>query len=150
MRLRGIAGILAPCRMANRSEALAESSTEPRGVYWARFRKNGLPVLYAVTSAGDVLRSIAVEPHWDRDEVVAFLWKQLDEKNPLPTLVRDAPTISRPLPTDPRHLAEVYVELDSFAAWRRDRAKKLARGWRPPPIWRDQRSEIGEAEEHER
>lgn len=54
-----------------------------RGVYWARYLKNGRPIAYAVSSEGNVVRRYVVQ-HDERAELaIAMLWDHLDVVNPV-------------------------------------------------------------------
>ena len=78
-------------------------AVEARGVYWARYRRKGCPVAYAVDSRGERVKSVYVLPTSDPSEAIAFLWKCLDACDPLPQikLVTDEPPSAAPATSRP-------------------------------------------------
>lgn len=76
----------------------AQAPVEERGVYWAPYSKGGLPVLYSVKANGDRLQGIILQPSSSADEAIAFLWKQLNERDPVPVLrlVKDDDALTPP------------------------------------------------------
>lgn len=77
-----------------------EIELAPRGVYWARYTKNGKPIVYAVNSSGDVVRRYVVQLPTRAELAVAALWEYLDVVDPKPQLK----LVKLPLPAvDRRH-----------------------------------------------
>lgn len=60
----------------------ALSETTERGVYWARYTKNGKPIAYAVNSRGDVVRRLVVQHESRAQAAVDYLWNYLDLVDP--------------------------------------------------------------------
>jgi hypothetical protein len=81
----------------------ANETIEERGVYWARHRKKGCPVAYAVDSHGERVKQFYVLPTSNPDDAVAALWRYLDLVDPVPRLelVRATPAPALPRPTKP-------------------------------------------------
>jgi hypothetical protein len=119
--------------MTTRYGSAAESSVEERGVYWANYRRHGCPVLIAVDSRGERVKAVYVLPTSDPDEAIAFLWRYLDEHDPLPKLelVRDPyEPFDGPPPKriDAAQLEAIYRDAHPVSAWRSYNAKRLAKG----------------------
>lgn len=62
-----------------------------RGVYWARYTRKGKPILYAVDSKGDLVRSLVVSadatyPGINEDIACEWLWGYLERVDPRPQL----------------------------------------------------------------
>lgn len=63
---------------------VSRASTEERGVYWAPYTKQGLPVLYAVKSNGERLDpGLILMPDSSADDAIDYLWRQLDKQDPI-------------------------------------------------------------------
>lgn len=75
-----------------------DDDVEARGLYWARHRRHGYPILYAVDSRGEVVRRYVVPPHVNREMLVAWLWNHLDVVDPPVTL-----RLVEPVPEPARH-----------------------------------------------
>lgn len=62
----------------------AQRETPRRGVYWARHRKNGRLIAYAIDSNGNEVRRLVLrdESQWRCDAAVEHLWDYLDLVDP--------------------------------------------------------------------
>lgn len=69
-------------------ETMEASELAQRGVYWARYTKNGRPILYAVDSKGDVVRRLVIQDDSTRraEAAIEHLWNYLDVVDPKPQL----------------------------------------------------------------
>jgi hypothetical protein len=63
-------------------EAATTSVIEARGVYWARHTKRGRPVLYAVSSTGDVVKHLVLRHDRFADAAIEYLWTHLERTDP--------------------------------------------------------------------
>jgi hypothetical protein len=63
----------------------AQRQTPTRGVYWARHRKNGRLIAYAIDSDGNEVRRLVLqdESQWRCDAAVEHLWNHLDVVDPV-------------------------------------------------------------------
>jgi hypothetical protein len=71
-----------------RPDPAAPRERTARGVYWARYTKNGRPILYAVDSRGELVRmlTLADDGECRAGTAIELLWNQLDAADPLAPL----------------------------------------------------------------
>jgi hypothetical protein len=95
-------------RMENSWTRRIASPLADRGVYWARYTKNGRPICYAVDSRGEVVRRYVVMHDARAEAAVQALWDYLALVDPTPQLriVRE----QQLPPTAPL----TYVEFDPY------------------------------------
>lgn len=72
---------------------------EKRGVYWARYTKNGRPICYAVDSRGEIIRRYVVTSDDRAAAAIESLWSYLDAVDPQAQLRLVKPAL---LPTTAR------------------------------------------------
>lgn len=86
-----------------------------RGVYWAAARRNGKLELFAVDSTGNEIKRIMLQDDsWRRAEAtIEFLWRLLDMKDPVTTVVKVRPLFVVPETTRPARLddADPYATI---------------------------------------
>ena len=104
---------------------MAPSDIVPRGVYRARYTVGGRPVFFAVTSRGERYRQVVMRRGASEDDVVAWLWGELDKADPVPRLELVAPTKHRQIPLE--ELDALYRDADPIRRllWQRRKAKLL-------------------------
>ena len=64
----------------------AAAVVEERGVYWARYRKGGRPICYAVDSRGEIVKRFVVTHDSLAQAAIDALWDYLDAVDPVPQL----------------------------------------------------------------
>jgi hypothetical protein len=112
-----------------RHSSVASESVDERGVYWAKYLIKGRRVALAVDRCGNVVRSLVMRPEWVEEAVIAYLWRKLEELDPVPriALVRDA---TRPAPP-------VKPVLDPYADDQQYRRQLVRAGARKLRFFRD-------------
>lgn len=71
-----------------------------RGVYRARYLVGGRPVFFAVLSTGERFRQVILRRDVSEDDVVEWLWRELDRVNPAPQLRLVEPVRAKFVPTE--------------------------------------------------